>query len=513
MLIDQLNQLTNNKYQFLRLNQAIVDKSKASVELCFVIPRNVDSNIWNEEAKAEILRACKELLPSNFAINVRYVKTAIDADVIKRIVKDYFIKNNKALIGQYDDNEVKVTIDGNKVKVTIPAYDHICDFCIKSGVKEALLDYLNSNLNADIKVEFLPIGNASTTKIPVSDEEVFIDRGLVEVTGKKPIMGGGVDARPKYISRCTVLKAGVCVAGRVSEFSRNISNRGYIFYKFTLNDTTESIRCIAFTRGKKHGSLDCVENDNCLVVMGELQEDSYGKGRILRVEKADLCDIDFDAIIEGIKTAKDLEKKKNKAEIKPIESHGRLNLFDMTTPNCPLLLHNDVVVFDLETTGTDVRTDRIIEIGAVKIVGGEIVSCYETLVDPKMKIPAGASQVNHIYDSDVAGAPYIEDCLGDFMNYCKDCYLVAHNGDGFDFLFIKRECDALGYEFNNKTLDTLTMARKAYPYGSTPKLKNHKLGTLCKFLDIELVDAHRAYNDAEATAKLFIKLANTLSLQ
>ncbi|MGN0796946.1 MAG: exonuclease domain-containing protein [Christensenellales bacterium] len=513
MLIDQLNQLTNHKYDFLRLNQAIVDKGRATVELCFVIPWKIDNSIWNDDAKAEILQACKQLLPSNLEIEVRYVKTAIDADIIKRLVKDYFIKKNKALIGQYDDKEIKVEINDTKVKIIIPAYDYICDYCIKSGVKEALLDYVNSNVNADIRIEFLPIDSANIAKIQVSDEDVFIDRGLVEVTGKKPIMGGGVDLRPKYISRCNTLKAGVCVAGRVSEFSRMISNRGYIFYKFTLNDSTESMKCIAFTRGKKHGALDCVENDNCLVVEGELQEDGYNKGRILRVEKADLCDIDFDAIIENIKASKDSEKKKNKATIKPIDSHASLNLFDMSTPICPLLVNNDVVVFDLETTGTDVRTDRIIEIGAVKIVGGEIVSCYETLVDPKMKIPASASQVNNIYDSDVAGAPYIEDCLGDFMDYCKDCYLVAHNGDGFDFLFVKRECQALGYEFNNKTLDTLTMARKAYPYGSTPKLKNHKLGTLCKFLDIELVDAHRAYNDAEATAKLFIKLANTLNLQ
>lgn len=512
MLIDQINKLTGDKYYFLRLNQAIVDKDKRLVELSFVIPRDVDQNVWNDEAKAEILQVCQQLLPPTFDVKIRYVKTAIDSDVIKRLVKDYFIKNNKALIGQYDDKAIKIDIEGKKVKVIIPAYDHICDYCVKSGVKEALHDYLDSNVIADFKIEFLPIGNASVSNIGVS-EEVYIDRGLVNVTGKKALMGQGVDVRPKYISRSNTLKAGVCVAGRVSEFSRNISKKGYIYYKFTLNDTTESMKCIAFTRGKKHGSLDCVEDDNCLVVEGELQEDGDGKGRILRVEKADLCNVDFDGIIEAIKASKEIEKNKNKAVVKPLESHGTLNLFDMTMPTCPLLVRNDVVVFDLETTGTDVRTDRIIEIGAVKISGGEIVSYYETLVDPKMKIPAGASQVNHIYDSDVAGAPYIEDCLGDFLDYCKDCYVVAHNGDGFDFLFIKRECDALGYSFDNKTLDTLTLARKAYPYGSTPKLKNHKLGTLCKFLDIELVDAHRAYNDAEATAKLFIKLANTLNLQ
>ncbi|MGN0789332.1 MAG: exonuclease domain-containing protein [Christensenellales bacterium] len=512
MLIDQINELTENKYDFLRLNQAIVDKEKRSVELRFVIPRDVDTEIWNDQAKIDILQACKKIMPATFDVKIRYVKTAIDSDVVKRLVKDYFVKEYKALIGQYDESAIEIVIDGKKVKIVIPAYEHICEYCVKSGVKDALLDYLNSNMIADFKIEFLPILDAAIPNANVS-EDVYIDRGLVSVSNKKPIMGNGVDLRPKYISRCTTLKAGVCVAGRVSEYKRCISNRGYIFYKFTLNDSTESIKCIAFTRGKKHGSLDCIENDNCLVVEGELQEDRDGKGYILRVDKADLCDVDFDGIIEAIKAAKEIEKNKNKAFVQPMESHGKINLFDMSTPTCPLLKDNDVVVFDLETTGTDVRTDRIIEIGAVKITGGEIVSFYETLVDPKMKIPAGASQVNHIYDSDVAGAPYIEDCLGDFLDYCKDCYVVAHNGDGFDFLFIKRESEALGYRFDNKTFDTLTLARQAYPYGSTPKLKNHKLGTLCKFLDIELVDAHRAYNDAEATAKLFIKLANTLNLQ
>ncbi|MGN0771364.1 MAG: exonuclease domain-containing protein [Christensenellales bacterium] len=511
MFVDEINRLTQNKFDFLRFNKAVVDKDNATVELNFVISKDIDDNVWNKESAAELEDVCRQLLPATFKLKFKYIKTEIDPDVIKRIVKDYFAKNNRALIGQYDESALKIQTNNNKVRIVIPAYDYICEYCIKAGVKEALQEYIDSNIVADVKIEFLPIGKQGTTTIAVKPEEVYVDRGLVNVSSKLAIMGNGVDLRPKYISRYDKPKADVCVAGRVSDFSRNISSKGYIYYKFTLDDGTGSINCVAFSRGKKHGPLDCVENDKCLAVQGELAEDNYRKGLVLRVIKADMCQVDFDGIIESVKTAKEMEKKKNKAVVMPMVKHGYINLFD--GENCQLLKENNVVVFDLETTGTDPVNDRIIEIGAVKISDGEIVSYYETFVDPKMKIPAAASQVNHIYDQDVADAPYIEDCLGDFIDYCKDCVVVAHNGFGFDFLFIKRECQTLGYSFDNRLMDTLEMARKAYPVASTPKLRNHRLGTLCNFLDIELTNAHRAYYDAEATAKLFIKLANTLNLQ
>ena len=93
------------------------------------------------------------------------------------------------------------------------------------------------------------------------------------------------------------------------------------------------------------------------------------------------------------------------------------------------------------------------------------------------------------------------------MDYCKDAILVAHNGDNYDFKILRRECYDNNIPMENRLMDSLTMSRKAFP-----EFPNHKLDTLCNRLQVELINAHRAYFDAEATAKVFIKMANKMKL-
>ena len=87
------------------------------------------------------------------------------------------------------------------------------------------------------------------------------------------------------------------------------------------------------------------------------------------------------------------------------------------------------------------------------------------------------------------------------MQYCKGYILIAHNGSGFDFRFLERYCNKYGIPFENELVDSLTEARKILK-----KQRSHSLASLCSYYNIVNKNAHRAYEDAEATAKVFVKL-------
>ncbi len=167
-------------------------------------------------------------------------------------------------------------------------------------------------------------------------------------------------------------------------------------------------------------------------------------------------------------------------------------------------IDSDFVVFDIETTGLTPGSDRITEIGAVKISSGEVTDRWSTFVNPEMPIPENIVKLTGITDEMVVDAPKISEILGDFLDFCKDCVLVAHNAS-FDTSFIRYDAKQLGLEYNFCTLDTLMLARCIYP-----ELKNHRLDTLTKHLKVVLENHHRAVNDAKATADAFIKMLDEL---
>ena len=162
------------------------------------------------------------------------------------------------------------------------------------------------------------------------------------------------------------------------------------------------------------------------------------------------------------------------------------------------------VVFDLETTGLDAENDRIVEIGAVRVAGGQITDqTFQQLIDPKIKMPKEASAVNHITDDMLKGQPYIKPVLADFLRFVDDDILVAHNG-GFDAAFLDNACARVGLEAPKKYFDTMRLS--VY----WKKLKNRKLETFLKAAGIENDGAHRALSDATATAKLCIASMNKI---
>lgn len=162
----------------------------------------------------------------------------------------------------------------------------------------------------------------------------------------------------------------------------------------------------------------------------------------------------------------------------------------------------DYVVFDLETTGVDVIKDDIIEISAVKVLGGKVADTFSTLVNPGRPIPYYATQVNGITDEMVEDAPDIREALADFLAFAGNAVLVGHNIQSFDLNFVSNAAEGLfGKTVENDYIDTLHMARSCLP-----ELSHHKLVDVASYFHISAEGAHRALNDCIMNQKCYEEL-------
>jgi len=160
-------------------------------------------------------------------------------------------------------------------------------------------------------------------------------------------------------------------------------------------------------------------------------------------------------------------------------------------------MENSFVVCDLETTGLDPYTDKIIEIGLVRLEGGKITGKYHTLINPNQPLHIKVKRLTGLEDRDLAGAPELADVLPEVVDFIGDSAIAGHNVD-FDLGFLAA---ARGEPFRNLSYDTLELARLV-----APDSPGFRLSTLCKAFNIELKTGHRALDDAVATARLLTVL-------
>ncbi|MDL2236167.1 PolC-type DNA polymerase III, partial [Christensenellaceae bacterium OttesenSCG-928-L17] len=166
----------------------------------------------------------------------------------------------------------------------------------------------------------------------------------------------------------------------------------------------------------------------------------------------------------------------------------------------PIPMEQTYVVFDVETTGLKAEQGYIIEIGAVKLKGGKIVDRLSTFVHPGAPIPPNITKLTGIENHMVEDAPLAGEVLAELRAFCEGCVLVAHNAP-FDTGFIRVHGARHGIAFDMPYVDTLTLSRYLF-FG----LASHRLDALCSHLNIPLENHHRAVNDAEATAELFLHM-------
>lgn len=167
-------------------------------------------------------------------------------------------------------------------------------------------------------------------------------------------------------------------------------------------------------------------------------------------------------------------------------------------------LNTEYIVFDIETTGLSQKKNKIIEIGAVKVKDGEEIDRFSKFINPEEPIPYSIEQLTSITDEMVMHAPTVDVILPKFLEFCGDDIVVAHNA-AFDTGFIKKNARDLGMKFDNTIMDTMTLSHVLLP-----ELGKFTLDRVCKALNVKNEHHHRAVDDANATAKIFVKLYEML---
>lgn len=209
---------------------------------------------------------------------------------------------------------------------------------------------------------------------------------------------------------------------------------------------------------------------------------------------------------EAMNAAADIEKSEGK-HIKVLYGCEAYLVDDMGTiakNSKNQSLRGEYVVFDLETTGLKKETDRIIEIGAVKIIDGKLVDTFSTFIDPHISLSEKIVSLTGITDDMLKGQRDVDEVLPEFLEFVGNAVMVAHNA-AFDMGFIRKWTSERQIALSNSVMDTVELARMMFP-----ELKNHKLDTICEHLGVSLENHHRAVDDATATAEAFAKCIEIL---
>ncbi len=336
-----------------------------------------------------------------------------------------------------------------------------------------------------------------------------------------------------------------------------------IRHTFYITDRTNSIAVIVWTdvrRDKaKLEALESLKNGCCVLISGLYEFDEFAKGDVLspksialvsKYEKQDTADVkrvelhlhtkmsamdavsDAKALIkraatwghraiaitdhgvaqaypEAMNTAAELRKSGKDIKILyGVEAYYVNDGVPVTTGDSTQSLQGDFIVFDLETTGLNSGTERITEIGAVRFSGGEVREEFNTFVNPEKPIPPKITELTGITDAMVADAPKEGEALRKFYDFCGSTrVLVAHNAR-FDTSFLKAAASRCGMDYPFASVDTVPLCRALYP-----DLKNHKLDTVAKHLQLEPFNHHRACDDARVLAHIFACLIKDLQKQ
>ena len=464
-------------------------------------------------------------------------------DNIKIEFKDecfFVIADNKLLIDELNENNIE-----RKLKKLICDYN--LDYNIKAIYNEAEEEAAITAqriFDQALKKNLEIIKNNSSEKKPANKSQ----EGSYKKRSRKKI---DFDSIPvSLISELTNDSGVVNIKGKIVNVDKRELKNGSFLISLIITDSTDSIMCKYFC---PNGFDDeGIENGNYIQIAGNVEYDDYEKELIVKIQDLQLTTEEIKRMdnakekrvelhlhtgmssMDGINSFKEYAKKARQWGHKAIAitDHGVVQGYpeamDCADDNFKVIygmegyLVNDTVsivqncqnvnldsvfvVFDIETTGLNPKNDNIIEIGAVKISNRKVIDSFSTFVHIDKKLPGKIIELTSITDDMLQGQPEIDEALPAFLDFAKECVLVAHNAK-FDLGFIKENTKVLSIEnYNPPVLDTLELSKALIK-----DVKNHRLNTLTKKLGINLINHHRAVDDANATGQLLIILLNKLS--
>ncbi|MBR2391510.1 MAG: ribonuclease H-like domain-containing protein [Clostridia bacterium] len=548
ILIDELNKFTNNEYKFA-LKSALL---QSNADFCVIEIFYKDGILLSIEKKEELQKLCLEILPKAFKYEIVFIKNFINEE---RIENDFnaFMQGNFPSISYAVQ---KIALEDMKFSISLKidkfSYEHAknknLNGCVEKYLKKLYEDYDFSCSLEKAEVFVQDETELLKQNYKEDDVDIFANR-KIEISNIVPIVGDLKETIVPYVVDKTVPEENVVLCGtiknikpivikrkpkqtaaEVQEGEKNqesAENQGEVeteeneeleddektpkyqrkLYKFTLEDFTGKMECVFFSNKETQAKAEKLDVGSIISVRGNLEEDKFSKGVVMSVKEISYCSLpeNFEEYIEWKKEKPFYEYVEPEKVV--IYRQDDLMSFANEDVVCDYLKNNTFVCFDFETTGLNYgEGDRIIEIGAVKIENGVITEKFMTYVDPEKPIPAKASEISGIVDSDVAGAPKDYEALQDFYKFTRGAILTGYNIIGFDMLFLRGQGKTCRWNFDNEVIDTYKLAQK-YVHG----VRNYKLGTIAEKLGVLLENAHRAVFDALATAEVFLKLAPNIS--
>ena len=504
--IDELNLKLEKNEQLYKVHKAEFNETENSLYLTLLINSHHYDKYLDDALKARIYAFTKEILPTELkTIKLNFKKTITSEELVIRAIFEFIYQEFNLLTDKISKESIIVSIDNREVKLLLKIPQYIYNYCANNDFLTKLTDYLElefiENIQIEIKID--NTGNEDLNIIEKKLKPVQNDLSLINITLKENIFSGIISKLPQCIEKAKERAAvGTVICGKIKYLTEKVAKASQkIFYTFKLDDTTASINVAVFPKSEKNfENMKALKDGDVIVIEGTVRYSDFDKENSIIANKLAYCEVDFNEI-KAIRCSREANDDYYYVKPEAYIDNEQASIFEEYHES-EFLSSKDFVVFDFETTGLHISEGaEPIELAAIKIKDGKMIESFSTFIKPKNEIPAQISTITNITDDDVAIAPSIENVMPDFFKFTRDSTLVAHNMP-FDFGFIEKFGKELNYIFDNDCIDTIVLAKNKI------RAKNYQLATLLEEFGIPIQRAHRAIYDAEATAKLFIKLVD-----
>lgn len=398
--------------------------------------------------------------------------------------------------------------------------------------------------------------HAENTTVEIEIREGKFATPQIIQSSIRPLYGRSIRGKMIPISSISGDSGRIVVWGDVFDIEKKVTKSGdKNIFTIDITDYTGSTTAKVFNSIKESAVIDNIKKGDTIVVQGDVEYDKYAGELVVNarsigtakkvkvVDNAEKKRVELhmhtnmsqmDAVTsagdlvnrayqwghkavaitdhgvaqafpDAMKAADKINKDEEKIKIiYGVEAYFMDDLVESVKGDADTGFDGTFICFDIETTGLSAARDKITEIGAVKVENGVITDTFSTFANPEMPIPQKITQLTGITDDMVKDAPSQSEAVSAFLEFAGDNVLVAHNAP-FDTSFIAKACEDMGREYNYTSIDTVAISRAILT-----DIKNCKLDTVAKFLRLGDFNHHRATDDAEMLARIFINLCQRL---
>lgn len=399
--------------------------------------------------------------------------------------------------------------------------------------------------------------HAENTTVEIEVREGKFATPQIIQSSIRPLYGRSIRGKMIPISSISGDSGRIVVWGDVFDIEKKVTKSGdKNIFTIDITDYTGSTTVKVFNSIKESAVIDNIKKGDTIVVQGDVEYDKYAGELVVNarsigtaqkvkvVDNAEKKRVELhmhtnmsqmDAVTsagdlvnrayqwghkavaitdhgvaqafpDAMKAADKINKDEEKIKIiYGVEAYFMDDLVESVKGDADTGFDGTFICFDIETTGLSAARDKITEIGAVKVENGVITDTFSTFANPEMPIPQKITQLTGITDDMVKDAPSQSKAVGAFLEFAGNNVLVAHNAP-FDTSFIAKACEDMGREYNYTSIDTVAISRAILT-----DIKNCKLDTVAKFLRLGDFNHHRATDDAEMLARIFINLCQRLT--